>query len=219
MLKAVLFDCDGVVVDSETVYLASVCDHLAELGVRVAPSEIGGLVGMRTERILATQRSWFPELAPLSDEEILTRQRALFAERQAREGLPLMPGIDRVLQALDGKGVARALVSSSPRSYLDAIISENGLDGLFSVIVSGEEVRESKPDPEIYLTALERLGTTAENAVAVEDSPNGIAAALAAGLDVVGFKGSSLSLDTSRATVGVRSHEELGRYLSERTGE
>lgn len=216
MLESVLFDCDGVVVDSETAYLASVCDHLAELGVAVAPSEVSGLVGMRTERILAQQRSWFPALSTLTDEEILVRQRALFAERRAREPLRLMPGVREVFESLAGRGVACALVSSSSLDYLDGLIATHGLSGLFAEVVSGEEVRESKPDPEIYLTALARLGLSADEAVAVEDSPNGIAAARAAGLDVVGFKGSELRLDTSCATVEVCSHAELGRYLNER---
>lgn len=212
-LRCALFDCDGVVADSEVLYVSCVCDHLHELGVEVGLNEVSDVVGMRSERIFATLKERFDVLRELSNEEIRAGQNRHFDRRVGRGELVMMPGVDRLLSALDERGVACILVSSSPRGYLVDLLDRFGLSRYFEGIVSGEQVKESKPDPEIYLRGLWLGGAKAGEAVAIEDSFNGIRSAEAAGIFTIGFKGSELVLNTSEADVELDSHDSVRRYL------
>ena len=180
-IDAVVFDLDGVLIDSEHVW-DEVREKLArERGGRWHDRAQADMMGMSS-----TEWSRYMHdvigLAETPDEinaEVVRRMQARYAEH-----LPLMDG---AVEAT--KRVARtfrlALASSSNRPLIDAVLSGAGLDALFEVTVSSEEVERGKPAPDVFLEAARRLGVEVRRCAAIEDSANGIRAARAAGMRVV----------------------------------
>jgi HAD superfamily hydrolase (TIGR01509 family) len=180
-VDAVVFDLDGVIVDSEQVW-----DEVREAYVR----EAGGSYTDRAARDMMGMSSpeWSRYMAenlgvPGTPEEI----NAAIVERMlARygEAPPLIPGAVAAVRRI-GAWVPLALASSSNRELIDVVLRVSGLAGDFAATVSSEEVARGKPSPDVYLEAARRLGVDAAHCGAVEDSHNGIRSAKAAGMRVV----------------------------------
>jgi len=179
---AVLFDMDGLLVDSEPVWTVAETELAHRLGSEWTPAIKDSVIGKSLPIAI-------PIILRLLDAEdadpeetsawLLNRMVELFSA-----ALPLRPGALRLLDALAGEGVPLGLVSSSYRVLVDAALAELGPER-FAVTVAGDEVRHPKPHPEPYLTAAARLGHPPELCVVLEDSPSGIASAEAAGCCVV----------------------------------
>jgi HAD superfamily hydrolase (TIGR01509 family) len=179
---AVVFDCDGTLVDSEPLAWRAWRDVLAEHGYELRPEDIEHTRGHGWPHIYGH----FVEIVP----SIGTSEQAwdgfsgnLFALLES----DLTPFDDAIGTAreLHELGVPIAVASSSPRARLDATLRAAGLDELFDVTVAGDEVAHGKPAPDLFLAAAERLGVGPAQCVAVEDSPPGVASAVAAGMTVV----------------------------------
>lgn len=180
---AVLFDMDGLLVDSEPVWTVAEVELARRLGGEFSPELKAAIVGTRLEVAVPTILRWYG--GPLDDETVtgtcawlLDRMVELFAERP-----PVQPGVEELLVALDHAGIPTALVSSSYRVLVDAVLA-HGV-GPFDLTVAGDEVTQAKPDPEPYLLAAARLGVDPGLCVVLEDSPAGVASAEAAGCAVV----------------------------------
>jgi HAD superfamily hydrolase (TIGR01509 family) len=180
-VAAVIFDLDGVLVDSEAVW--------DEVRRRFA-EETGGHWHARAQRDMMGMSSveWsrymHDELGvPLSAEEINRRVADRVAELY-RERLPLLPGAVEAVRALAGEWPL-GLASSSNRHIIDLVLELAGIAGCFEATVSSEEVEGGKPAPDVYLEAARRLGVEPKNCAAVEDSTNGIRSAHAAGMAVI----------------------------------
>jgi HAD superfamily hydrolase (TIGR01509 family) len=184
-LQAVLFDMDGLLIDSERIWFEVETEVMAWLGVEWTPEHqerlVGGSMQSTTAYMLALGDS--RAVGSVSQEDIARRLLDGMAGR-LREHVPLLPGAKELLAEVQDAGLPSALVSSTYRRVM-----EYALDGIgrefFTVTIAGDEVRETKPHPEPYLTAVRRLGVVAGRCVALEDSPNGVAAADAAGCVVV----------------------------------
>ena len=175
---AVVFDLDGVVIDSEPVWEAVRRRVVEESGGHWAPDAQARLMGMSTgewSRYLSVDLG-----VGLSPAQVADLVVGRVAEAYAVH-LPLMPsatGVVRSLAACWPLGLA----SSSPRRLIDSVLDASGLRECFSVAVSTEEVPRGKPAPDVYLLAADRLSVSPERCVAVEDSTNGVRAADAAGM-------------------------------------
>jgi len=179
--EAVVFDLDGVLIDSEPVWEQVRRAYVADQGGRWPAGAQDRLMGMSTAewaRYLAEDAGVDREPADIAAEVVEQMTR-----RYARE-LPLLPGALEVLGLLAGCW-RLGLASSSPRALIDAVLATAGLAGRFAVTVSTEEVPRGKPAPDVYLAATRALGFAPERCVAVEDSTNGLLAAASAGLAVV----------------------------------
>lgn len=181
MIDAVVFDLDGVLVDSEHVW-----DHVREELAR----ERGGRWHERAQADMMGMSStewsrYMHDVIAIADppEEINAEVVRRMQERYAAE-LPLIDGATAAVGRLAG-AFRLGLASSSNRPLIDAVLAASGLGELFEVTVSSEEVPRGKPAPDVYLEALARLGVTGEQSAAVEDSANGIRSARAAGLRVI----------------------------------
>ena len=179
-VEAVVFDLDGVLVDSEHVW-DEVREALArERGGRWHDRAQADMMGMSSTEWSRYMR----DVIGLSDSpdeinrEVVRRMQASYAE-----DLPLIDGAVEAVRRL--AGFRLAVASSSNRPLIDAVLSETGLGELFEVTVSSEEVPRGKPAPDVYLEAARRLGVRPSGCAAVEDSANGIRAAYAAGMHVV----------------------------------
>ena len=178
MLKALIFDMDGTLVHSDPVHLEAFAAVLKDEGVAI-DEEIyrSKIIGRANEAIFA---SLLPHL-PVDRHEAYADEKEATFRRMATQLKPL-EGLLDLLDWAEGSGIKIALVTNAPRLNADHMLEVLGLAGRFKVEITIEEVERGKPDPLPYLTALERLGLKAEEAIAFEDSPSGMRAAKAAGL-------------------------------------
>jgi HAD superfamily hydrolase (TIGR01509 family) len=180
-LRAVLFDMDGLLVDSEPLWFEAECAVMATLGGSWSRADQLELTGGSLEHSVAYMRARAlrPAEPALIGKWLLDAMAALIAER----GVPLMAGAAELLAELAAARMPTALVTSAQRRIMDAVIASTGL--AFAVTVCAEDVSRGKPDPEPYLRAAAALGQAPAGCVALEDSPRGIAAAQAAGCPVI----------------------------------
>jgi HAD superfamily hydrolase (TIGR01509 family) len=180
-LRAVLFDMDGLLVDSEPLWFEAECSVMATLGGPWSRADQVALTGGSLEHSAGymAARALRPAEPALIGKWLLDTMAALIAER----GVPLMAGAAGLLAELAAAGIPMALVTSAQRRIMDAVIASTGL--AFGVTVCAEDVSRGKPDPEPYLRAAAALGQAPAGCVALEDSPRGIASAQAAGCPVI----------------------------------
>lgn len=181
-LAAVLFDMDGLLVDSEPLWYDTEAEVMRRHGGSWAPADQAACLGgpmHRTATFMAGRAT--DAVTPDTVEAELTDGMA----RRLGRGVPLRPGARRLLNALAVAGVPRGLVSSSYRRLVDLVLADLG-EGTFAVSVGGDEVTHRKPHPEPYLTAAARLGVPAARCVVLEDSLPGLLAGEAAGCACVG---------------------------------
>jgi beta-phosphoglucomutase len=178
MLKALIFDMDGTLVHSDPVHLEAFAEVLKAEGVDIN-EEIyrSKIIGRTNEAIFA---SLLPHL-PVEKHETYADEKEATFRRMAQDLKPL-EGLLDLLGWAEMRGIRIALVTNAPRLNADHMLEALGLGGRFEVEITIEEVERGKPDPLPYLTALERLGIQADEAIAFEDSPSGMRAAKAAGL-------------------------------------
>ena len=175
---AVLFDMDGLLVDTERVWFEVESELVTALGGSWGPADQLALVGGPLERTLDYIAATVP--GPVSPAELRERLLAGMVSRLRRGPVHWMPGARRLLEETSAAGVPRALVSSSLRIVVDAVLDAIGREHL-QVTVSGDDVARTKPHPDPYLLAARTLGVDPTACVALEDSATGAASARAAG--------------------------------------
>lgn len=180
-MHAVFFDMDGLLVDTEKVWLEIETAVMARLGGTWTPEHQAHLVGGSMERTVSYMLA--VSGASTAPESVWTWMVEGMVARLA-DGVSVMPGAGELLDALRDEGVPVGLVTSSLREIADAVLKAVGRDR-FDVVVTGDDVARPKPDPEPYLTAAGLLGVEPVRCVVLEDSPSGVAAATAAGCAVV----------------------------------
>lgn len=179
--RAVLFDCDGVLVDSESLAWAAWGEVLAGYGVELTAADIEAGTGRRVDEVLDlfTSRGW------VGDPEVFLQQVREATEGRFRAALRPFPDARAAMLRAAEAGLMVAVASSSQRWRLDLALTVTGLVQLADVTVAGDEVAEGKPRPDLFLAAAARLGVAPSGCVVVEDSPSGVTAGLAAGMRVV----------------------------------
>lgn len=178
---AVVFDCDGVLVDSEPHSVAAWLDVLSKLGHPAREAEIAACTGLGfspTHEALA-------EAAPLPPKDEVWPLLLEALGRSFGTGLRIFPDGIEALRACEQAGIPVAVASASPRERLDLTLHAGGLDGRFAVSISGDDVAHAKPAPDCYLAAADAIGVDPWACVAVEDSGPGATAAVAAGMHTI----------------------------------
>ena len=211
-LEAVVFDFDGLIIDSEWVIFESAVAAFAAHGHDLPVDAWAAVVGTseRDERA-----SWDQLCAACGIDGTFAREdfEAAYTaqDRSNRDALPLLPGVRALADALRAEGVGLGIASSSSRAWLDRHVGRLGIEGHFPVRVGADLVGgRGKPAPDVYVRACEELGADPRASVALEDSQHGIAAARAAGMAAVGVPGRvTASHDFSAADLVVASLEEL----------
>lgn len=178
MLKALIFDMDGTLVHSDPVHLQAFAEVLKPEGVTINEEVYrSSIIGRTNEAIFA---SLLPHL-PVEKHAAYADEKEATFRRMAQDLKPLA-GLMELLDWAEARQIGIALVTNAPRLNADHMLGALGVTERFPVQVTIEQVERGKPDPLPYLTALERLGIRAEDAIAFEDSPSGMRAAKAAGL-------------------------------------
>jgi HAD superfamily hydrolase (TIGR01509 family) len=181
-IDAVVFDCDGLLVDTETCWTRAETAIFAEHGHGFGLDQKQIVIGRTLEAAGRAMAGYFGR--PGDGPALAQRLYDLVAIELAAGADPL-PGARELVLSLRGR-VPIAVSSNSPRSFVDAALVSAGLDDLFQDIFAAEDVEHPKPAPDLYLAACARLGADPAHAVAFEDSGTGVAAARAAGMYVVG---------------------------------
>lgn len=181
---AVLFDCDGVVVDSEHPTLVMLRDDLERYGLNLTMEALeAGYIGGTVETVAVKARANGARLPKDWVEDFYARMYAML-----RTSVPLIPGILGVLDALDSAGIPYAMGSNGTPEKMQITLGQHGLLERFrGHLYSGQALGRPKPAPDLYLHAAARLGVPAAECVVVEDSPAGARAAKAAGMRCFGY--------------------------------
>lgn len=210
-LEAVIFDMDGVLVDSEPIHFEATRALLAAHGVAYTHEVNDNFFGCTDRdvfRLLKARDQLAPSEPELADAWVARVVALLGRPLQAR------PGAREALLALRASGLRLALASSSPPEIIRATLTGLALDGPFELVVSGHDVARGKPAPDIFLEALRRLGLPGEACLVVEDSFNGVSAAAAAGIPCVAVPcPSTIGQDFSLAAARLSSLLELPAWI------
>lgn len=187
-IEAVIFDMDGVLVDTEIVYHRQLQRFFAEHGLHRPECEFFDFVGSSGAEFTKAMERWWAD-APIKsvEEQSLSALEALdlYAANEVIDYAALLnPGVQETVRGLRDRGVRTAVASSTSHEGIHQALDPLGTYDLFEQVLSGEDFRESKPNPDIYLTSCARLGLSPAECIAVEDSDRGIASALAAGMRV-----------------------------------
>jgi beta-phosphoglucomutase len=182
---AVIFDFDGVIVDSEPLKAAAYADTFREVFGRALDPADFGWRGLREAEVIAYWCRALGFSCPADPGALIARKRERYRELLASDRLRPIPGAATFLRKLAARGTTAALATTSTRSDQRAICERLGLAKLFRVVTTLDDISRPKPDPEVYLTTLARLGLPGEKCLAFEDTPAGAAAARGAGIPVV----------------------------------
>ena len=209
MIKTVIFDMDGVIVDTEPVHHYAYNQHFEQLNIEVTPEMYASFTGNSTKNIFERLKIQFN-----LDEEVnvlVETKRNLFNDAfDSKKDLYLLDGVEDLIKDLYDSGMQLILASSSATVTINRVFNRFGLHKYFTHIVSGEDFPKSKPHPAIFLRAAELANTSVENCIVIEDSTNGIMAAKAAGIYCIGYDSFHSKLqDYSLADVVITDFREL----------
>jgi HAD superfamily hydrolase (TIGR01509 family) len=184
-LHAVIFDMDGVLIDSEPLHFEALRRTLSSDAYSLEQAENEAFLGTSTESTLETLVR--RHALPGSVAEYGRRYDSAVLDVLAQPHAP-QPGVLALIARLRALGLKLGLASSSRRAWIDATLASIGLSDAFDAITAGDDITHSKPDPEIYVLTAQRLGVGPERCVAIEDSPSGVQSAARAGMFVLAVR-------------------------------
>lgn len=216
--KAVIFDFDGVIVDSEVIFTSALHDFFLTLGIDADQTLLNQFTGIPVHATIRKIESLLPEKR--SEEELQAGLANMYRTCIAGHYAEPMPYVQEFFDLLREKGIRTALGTSRGKDNVMEYIRDVGLDMPFDIVVTHEDVTHGKPDPETFLVCAEKmkeLGIGKDEILIIEDSENGIRAGKASGIFTVGFKGSAVVQNTSAADREVTSYREVEDIIFKET--
>ena len=197
--SAVIFDMDGVLVDTEPIYIDISRGLFRKCGIEISEERMMSYIGVPAKRMWAEIKRDF-RLSQSLDELVHEERAEQWQRLSSMKILPPTDGVVPFLRQLMTAGIRRAIASSTSLDLVQLIISKALIGRYFEAVISGDAVKEGKPAPDIFLRAASELGCPPSDCVVVEDSPHGIRGAKRAGMKAVGFANRlSRNLDLSEA--------------------
>jgi len=186
MIKAVIFDMDGVLSDTQKVHAKVESIVLKEIGIELDPTEItrkfAGVNDIEMFKSILKENGFSKKLV----KRLLRRKREMLL-MELKRGADLIPGVIKVLKFLRKRRIPIGVASSSERKIIEIVLCSTGVKKFVDVVVGGDEVEKGKPDPEIFIKACEKLNVEPSSCVVIEDGKAGIIAAKRARMLVIGF--------------------------------
>ena len=179
-IEAVIFDMDGLLIDSEPFWQRAEQEVFSQVGLHLTSAECLQTKGLRIDEVVEywfQRRPWTPKPNETLADDIVARVKELVVD----SGIP-KPGAIQALEFVASKNLPRGLASGSMFALIEAVLKRLGLENYFDVVHSAEMESRGKPAPDVYLTACRKLGVSPAHTLTFEDSPNGIRAAKAAGM-------------------------------------
>lgn len=203
MIKAVIFDMDGVIADTEGVYFEADNMVLGQFGKKQALDYFLKFVGTSTKHHYQTIIKDFGLNASV-DELLALRQK--YIALLMKNGMATNPGVIKLIEQAKAKHMATGLASTSAPERIRTVLNATGLNDVFDVVMSGEQVKAHKPEPDVYIETARLLGVNPTDCLAIEDSRNGVLAAKAAGMKCIALRTKyTVSQDVSAADKVVTS--------------
>ncbi|MER2000484.1 MAG: HAD family phosphatase [Lysinibacillus sp.] len=210
MMKAIIFDFDGTIIDTETAWYLVFKNAYKQYGIDLSLETYSHCLGTNLATFNPYTHLTTHHNISMDLEEFKISIQEDYAKLIEKEAL--RPGILNLLQEAKQAGFKIGLASSSHREWIDKFVNLLGLEGYFDCYCTADTVSNVKPDPELYLQALEQLGVQANEAIAIEDSPNGARAAVSAGLHTIVIKNTltkQLQFDQGHHTIESLEHYKL----------
>jgi beta-phosphoglucomutase len=182
--RAVLWDMDGTLIDSEEYHWISWRNTMANEGITITREEFLASFGQRNDSIIPR---WLGAAStPERVERIGNAKEKLYRHLVRKDGISPLPGVANWLNRLHNEGWLQAIASAAPRANVEVVLEALLASHFFEGIVSAEDVHRGKPDPEVYLTAASRVGATPDRCIVVEDAAAGVEGARRAGMRSIG---------------------------------
>lgn len=208
MLKAVIFDMDGVIIDSEPLHAQAAVDALKNIGIDITTQYCYGFIGSTTSFMLETMIKDYN--LSLTLEELLELYKKAKHKLILEEGYIPVPFVKELIETLYRHGYKLAIASSSSEKEIEDVVKALGIKKYFHKLVSGTTVEYPKPAPDVFLKAVKELGLTSKDCIIIEDSFNGVTAANAAHIPVIGFiNKNSGDQNLGAAAVLIEGFEEI----------
>ena len=182
-IKGAIFDMDGLMIDTEKLYLRYWKQAAADFGYDMRDEHVYAIRSLARRYSIPKLKSFFGEDFPT--EAVRTRRTDLINAHIEANGIELKKGLFEILDYLHSRGVKLAVATATPRERTTLYLSRIGAADRFDAVICGDMVISGKPEPEIYITAAKCLGLPPEECAAFEDSPNGLKSARAAGCKVI----------------------------------
>ncbi|MDD6467123.1 MAG: HAD family phosphatase [Erysipelotrichaceae bacterium] len=183
MIKAVIFDMDGIIIDSEPCYIEHLIQIFAHFGITVTKDELISIAGGTRKHYNAAINPRIENIVSREEFDAYTNQ--YYLENPVPYCQIVFPHLVEILEWIKSKGYRIALASSSYQYEIAQVLDETQLHEYFEFILSGDMFKEAKPNPDIYLTCIDKLGLSADECIAIEDSEYGISAAKGANLTCI----------------------------------